>query len=250
MTRKKYPSDHRRWFRVLADIGDKTANLTDAEFRAFILVLAEANEQRAQEKDESITVGTYRLTSIAPNKRGSNASATRVIRELCAKQTWELHEEDASLTIMIRNWSKLQGFAPANSVQTPATTPTPTTTPIYIDKPVPVEGKSKGPHLCPIPPDPEIIAKVAAHLEKGGTPRSACARKAEFAMDRVYRWSHGNGKKRTRWAMVICNGIDEGWALKGWQEHNTQLQARRAASQSQPETPSDPEPGFGFGETL
>lgn len=132
MGRPTYPSDKRRWFRLASDVGDATASLTDAEFRAFILVLAEANEQKAQQSNDSIIVGRYRITSVAPNRRGSNATATRVLRELCAKQTWAMQEDDASVTISVRNWSEFQGFTPTklpqDSDETPSTTPTPTPT--------------------------------------------------------------------------------------------------------------------------
>ena len=225
----------------MGDIGDATAALTDAEFRAFILILAEANEQRAQERGDSITVGTYRLTSIAPNKRGSVASATRVLRELCAKQAWAIHESDASVTITLRNWSKFQGFAPANSVQTPATTPTTTTT---------TTPKDIGPTLCPDPMPPDILEKIAAHLVKRGTPRTAAARKAEYASEQVRDWSRGGNKRRKDWAAVTRRAIDEGWALKGWVEYNSRHQQREAMANASPPLPLAPKPGFAPPEEL
>ena len=116
----------------MSEIQNKTAHLTDQEFRSFILLLAEANEQRAQDRKDTITIARSRLASFAPNKRHSNATAARAVRELCAKQAWDIQESDATWTIHIRNWSEFQGFAPTDPRripnETPATTTTPTTT--------------------------------------------------------------------------------------------------------------------------
>lgn len=135
MPRPKYPSDHRRWFRVeSAELAEETAYLTDAEFRALFLLRSVANEQKAHTRDDRITIAVSRLASLSPNRRDSGATAARVVRELCTKCAWELHENGATWTIQVRNWSKDQGFTPAelrrDSDETPAPTTTPTTTPI------------------------------------------------------------------------------------------------------------------------
>lgn len=133
----------------MSSIETKTADLSDAEFRAFILILAEANEQRAQDHENVITVARSRLASLAPNRRDSCVTATRVVRELCTKQAWEMQENDATVTIFIRNWSEFQGFAPTelqrNSNQTPCTTTTPntTTTPSKRSPPTPQGGRTE-----------------------------------------------------------------------------------------------------------
>lgn len=134
MARRQYPSDHRRWFRVeSAELAEETAYLSDAEFRALFLLRSVANEQKAHTRDDRITIAVSRLASVSPNRRDSGATAARVVRELCTKCAWELHENGATWTIHVRNWSKDQGFTPAelrrDSGETPAPTTTPTTTP-------------------------------------------------------------------------------------------------------------------------
>lgn len=160
--RPHYPSDQRRYFRVVsADLADETAHLTDAEFRAFVLILAEANEKKAQLRGDSVAIARSRLLSVSPNGRQSVAKASRTVRELCAKQNWKLTEDDLSWTIQIRNWSYYQGFAPtslrSDSDESPGPTPTTTPTPRREEARAKSEGKGtrkKGP--------PEPSAEVMA----------------------------------------------------------------------------------------
>lgn len=127
---QKYDSDRRRWFRVDSEeLPARTADLTDAEFRAFILLLAYANEHKAQERDDTIVIARSQLLTVSPNSRESVAKSTRTIRELSAKQSWTILEEGAKWTIRLEKYSQKQGFAPARPAETPLTTPTPKTTP-------------------------------------------------------------------------------------------------------------------------
>ena len=129
MARKEYPSDFRRYFRIISQgVAKDTAELTDAEFRAFWLLLAYANENRAQRSQDWIQVARSQLVVLYPNRRGSVATAARVVRELCGKQAFELHEGDAVWAIHVRNWSQIQGYTPSGlrpgSVETPSNTNT------------------------------------------------------------------------------------------------------------------------------
>ena len=70
----------------MSDISNGTAELNDGEFRAFILILAEANEQRAQEKDDCIVVSKTRFNSLAPNRRNTCGDGMKIIHSLALKQ--------------------------------------------------------------------------------------------------------------------------------------------------------------------
>lgn len=134
MPRNKYPSDDRRYVRVVSEgLADDTADLTDAEFRTFILALAWANEHKAHQHGDWIHIAKSRVQALAPNSRGSNAKSTRTILQLAAKQTWAVREEGARLSIHVRNYSQIQGFPPSKVPpdydETPLPTPTPTLTP-------------------------------------------------------------------------------------------------------------------------
>ena len=131
---QRFRSDERRWFRLESpQLADDTAELSDSEFRAFVLILAWANETKAHERKDTVYIARNRLPSVAPNKRGSVATSARVVRELCAKQSWSLHESDGKWSIHIRNYSQKQGFPPTKPrrppSKPPATTTTTTTTP-------------------------------------------------------------------------------------------------------------------------
>ncbi len=126
-----YPSDRRRWFRLeSAELADRTAELTDREFRAFILLLAWANETQAQKRGDWIHIAKSRLSLIAPTRQGLRGSSDEVVTRLCIKMAWDVQRSDARLSIHIRNYSQYQGYAPTelprDSHETPTTTPTPT----------------------------------------------------------------------------------------------------------------------------
>lgn len=111
--RPKFASDFRRYVRLITEgFADNTADLTDGEFRAFVLCLVHANEQRAQFYEDRIFIARSRIQTLAPNRRGSNATSARTLRGLCGKQTWGLLEGDAKWTIHIRNYSQIQEHAP------------------------------------------------------------------------------------------------------------------------------------------
>lgn len=148
MTRRKYPSDDRRYVRVVSEgLADATADLTDAEFRTFILALAWANEHKAHQHGDWINIARSRVQALSPNSRGSNAKSTRTILQLAAKQTWAVREESAKLSIHVRNYSQIQGFPPSELPpdygQTPLPTPTPTPTPSSSPPPPSVVGDER-----------------------------------------------------------------------------------------------------------
>lgn len=41
-----------------------------------------------------------------------------------------------------------------------------------------------------------------------------------YACQRVREWSHGNGKARKDWVLVVMGAIRDGWALKGYKPTN------------------------------
>ncbi len=91
------------------ELAEDTADLTDAEFRAFILIQAWGNECMYHEHSYILTIARNRLPSVAPNRRGSVATSARVVRELSAKRAWGVLEEGARWVISTGKCEQNQG---------------------------------------------------------------------------------------------------------------------------------------------
>lgn len=129
MPRQKYPSDHRRWFRVMEDIlDDPKLNGEEWVWGAYIRTLAMLN--RTKSKDGILRVSGRQLGVLMGRSRGDIASK-RLASAVHLGLITAARYADYTL-IMVTKWPEHQGFAPArlrpDSVQTPSpkTTPTPT----------------------------------------------------------------------------------------------------------------------------
>lgn len=107
MPRRKFPSDHRPWFRVLDDIlDDETlAEVTDAQFATFIRVLAMLN--RTGSRDGVLALSPRRILALTHRRYAGTA------RELLGSCEGAGLFALGSNDLTVRNWAKIQGFAPA-----------------------------------------------------------------------------------------------------------------------------------------
>ena len=95
-------------------LSEDTAELSDSQFRAFILIQAWGNECMYHENDFKVTIAKNRLPSVAPNRRHSVATSARVVRELCATMTWGVREGSATWVISAKKDEQNQGSDPPN----------------------------------------------------------------------------------------------------------------------------------------
>lgn len=64
--------------------------MTPEEICAFLFVLAEANEQRAQDQGDMITVRLESVLALAPNTRRSLVRSMRTLRSMTKKMGWQM----------------------------------------------------------------------------------------------------------------------------------------------------------------
>lgn len=126
LARKQYPSDHRRWFRVMEDIlhHPKIRAVGHEGLATYIKILAVANQRKAHETDGIIELDISTQQLVTGKKRAD--SAARVLHYLSTSGLLVLHYCGTSARITLPKYAEKQGFAPTDSVQIPATTPTPT----------------------------------------------------------------------------------------------------------------------------
>ncbi|HUT86593.1 MAG TPA: hypothetical protein VMX15_00715, partial [Candidatus Heimdallarchaeota archaeon] len=131
MPRPKYPSDHRRWFRVAEDILDdpKLNALSLADQALYMKLLAVLNRQKS--RDGWGHLDTFAACALARRERW--AYALPAFDRLAAHGLLRVRYRDGGLSYLVPKWPEHQGFAPVelrrDSVQTPSPTPTPKTTP-------------------------------------------------------------------------------------------------------------------------
>ena len=126
MARPTYPSDHRRWFRVMEDILDdpKLGDGVSADvFRFYFRLLAMLN--RTKSRDGAITLGRRALNLCAGREQLRHS--LRVARGGALAGLYTLSVDGAQTLITVPNWPNRQEYAPAklrpDSGETPATTP-------------------------------------------------------------------------------------------------------------------------------
>ncbi len=121
MPRRKFPSDHRPWFRVLDDIldDDNLGDVSEAAFATYIRLHATLN--RTDSKGGVVALGTRGILRLTRCQRRDYAIAR--LRELertgLLSVTADEHppgrrgsEGRLRTVISVRNWAKTQGFAP------------------------------------------------------------------------------------------------------------------------------------------
>jgi len=113
--RRRFPSDHRPWFRLTEDILDdpKISEIDDAAFRLFINLLAALS--RANSKDGSISLSRRSICALARRERVVHAEAT--MRRLGDVSLTSLRRLGDVYLVEVSNWSKLQGFAPTIRIE-------------------------------------------------------------------------------------------------------------------------------------
>lgn len=213
MARRKgeeYPSDHRRWFRVMEDILDDPKlddELPADVFRFYFRLLAMLNRTKAKDGVVTLTRRAMGLCSGRSQHRYSLKLAS--VGEVAGLYT--MRTEGERTTFTVPNWAEHQGFAPAPPQPDPNETPPPNPTP----KTTPTPRGNGGDSEPDFPPDPdplvnaigplegepdeklawirsgiglEIIESADAELPEGATPkqRSAHMRRVTIARYRTY----------------------------------------------------------------
>jgi len=154
--RKQYPSDKRRWFRVMEDILDdpKLGRLDLADLGLYVKLLAVLNRQKS--RDGKATLDRFAACAVARRERF--AYARPAFDRLAAGGLLRVSYGDGTITYHVLKWSELQGFTPLElrqeSVQTPSTTPTPTPTPTKPPLTPPTSGGGPGGIFDQEPHDP------------------------------------------------------------------------------------------------
>ena len=112
MPRKQYPSDHRRYFRVMEDILDDPGYraLSAPDKVAWLDLLAIFNRQKAHQTGNIVVLPWSRAMSAmgSQHRRGACARAARLEREVHA----HFSRVPEGLLCYIPNWAKLQGLPP------------------------------------------------------------------------------------------------------------------------------------------
>ena len=133
--RKRYPSDHRRWFRVTEDILDDPGyrNLAPINQAVWIDLLATFNRQRAHEQGNTVTLSwrSARALLRSQSRRGVLDRVRALSLGVCLRAAIV----PQGILLLAPNYAKTQGCAPAPLRQTPLTTPTPNPTPTPSNPP-------------------------------------------------------------------------------------------------------------------
>ena len=272
MPRKQYPSDHRRFFRVMEDILDDPGYraLRPADKVAWIDLLALFNRYQAHRTANCIVLPWSRARSAlsAQNNGAALARASRMSQCVGA----HFARTPRGLLCLIPNYAKLQeltprGFPPDSGATPPPTpTPTPTPTPSTTtanpppsaageDPPEPKEpeeppkGKEPDPpkktEFIPKHPDTnQLCSRFRAALVReipGFTPPSAAGKKSWLEeMDRLLRLD-GPDRKGVD-PTQVCDVID--WVVmdpfeRAIVQHPKKLRARFSALAAKVQRPAD-----------
>lgn len=218
MARQKYPSDHRRWFRVAEDIlDDPRLNGEEWVWGAYFRILAMLN--RTKSRDGTLRVSPRTLGVMMGRSRGDIA-AKRLASLAHLGLIAAARYADFWL-ILVGKWPEHQGFTPTElrpgSVQTPSPTPktTPTPTPTTEREPRPPAApvsrrKQLGETLAPANlPEAEMVKLVDWGARNNFTTAQCLA-----AWEIVHDWSHGGGNTKADWLATTRNGMRKGWALR------------------------------------
>lgn len=130
MARKRgqtFPSDHRRYFRVMEDIlhDPKIARAGNDGLAAYIRILALLNQRKS--KDGRIALDSFTTVAIAGTKRSD--SARRLLERLSSLGLFSIKFSDEITQICVPKWAEIQGIAPTKPRRRPSKTPPPTPTP-------------------------------------------------------------------------------------------------------------------------
>ncbi len=223
MPRRKFPSDHRPWFRVLDDIltDPKLNELDLADQMVFIRILALLNHRDS-------TDGILHVTDHAGyliTRRKSRGYWLKPLRKLDGTGLLCGKFDQEPVEIIVPKWARIQGFAPADSVSIPSLREEES----RVDKNPPISpplrasrestpkpaAKAKGPTA--FPPDGLSVEQKRALFDSkslaGMKLPPAAFRHAETI---VRAWAEGGNKRRTNWVSVMRGAIARGWALEGF----------------------------------
>lgn len=174
MARERYPSDHRRWFRVAEDVlDDPRLNAVSLEDQAlYFRLLATLNRQKS--RDGWGHLDTFAACALARRERW--AYALPAFDRLAAGGLVTLRYRDGGVSYLIAKWPEHQGFTPSELRRNSGATPAPKTTPT----PTPNEEKTHASHEAPAgaahPPPANDPARWVSIL--GAEPGSAEEKRA------------------------------------------------------------------------
>lgn len=175
--RKRYPSDHRRWFRVSEDIldDDKLSKVPADVFRFYFRLLAMLNRTKCY--DGKIALDRWALNAAAMRDR--HGAALALARCGADAGLLRLRYEDGTAFIEVHKWPEIQEIAPAGLRQDSDETPAPKTTPKTTPTPTKEKRESAPPALVPIEPEvigagwAAVVDAMAAYVPSRSTCRSS-----------------------------------------------------------------------------
>lgn len=183
MSRKRYPSDHRRWFRVNEDILDdeKLAAVSADVFRFYFRLLAMLN--RTKSRDGKIALDRWALNAAAMRDR--HGAALALARCGAGAGLFRLRYEGSTAFIEVYKWPVIQELAPAELRRDSSRTPSPKTTPKTT--PTPIKKESAPPALELVEPEVisaewgEVVDAMSAYVPSRAGCRSSAKRSASMA---------------------------------------------------------------------
>ena len=225
-TRKQYPSDHRRWFRVTEDILDDPGyrNLSAINQAVWIDILATFNRQQAHRQKNCIVL-PWRSAMLLMRAKSIGGVSDRV-RKLSVWVGASAARVPEGLLVMVPKWSKMQGITPtwlrcpSDATPTTSTTPTPSTPyspPVSGKRPEvkPKPRRERKPQTkaqpTPFPDDTtDLEAGVRAWVREHSEHSSVSVPRA---LEIVGDWARSNAKRKTDWLATVRNAIRQGWAI-------------------------------------
>jgi hypothetical protein len=233
LTRKQYPSDHRRYFRVMEDILDDPGyrKLRARDKVAWIDLLAIFNRQRADQTGNMLVLPWSRAMELLGRSNRAQA-LQRAVRLRCSVGA-QFVQVPEGLLCYIPKYAKLQGLTPSwlrrVSVVIPSPTPTPTPTkkreekkesaavaaPHFVlegnGKPKP-EKRARGGKRPEVPfPDsfPDADRQRVYHLAQAAFTPEVC----DYAIESTRIWAVTNQKRKADWPLTVWGAMRSGWAL-------------------------------------
>lgn len=240
MPRRKFPSDHRPWFRVLEEILDDPVLTSVSLEKQMVFIRVLAMLHRAQSRDGVLTLSGAGIKALT--KRSREPDAAKILtqldasfklasRGLRASSPLALSYVGASYVLTAPNWAILQGFAPAklrpiekSRVEESRSTPiapsetiaNPEDFSLSADEPpAPATKEKRKKPKRPFPPD-GLSAEQKLELMNRPEIKARGYSKREFrlAEAKVRTWAEGEGATKVSWPAAIANAMLDGWALR------------------------------------
>lgn len=231
------------WFRVPDSVADE--DWPDDVLATLIRLQARMNSRWARNglsASEAAEITLSACDAMAVTRRRSFARASELLRRTSGYVTSDVRVARASVKFSWPKWPIFQGLAsrelprenPEASLESPSPPPPPPPPPQKEEEKKESEPSAPPPTLSSPPARPN-----GSRHPKASGPRQCLMPKAfepadwdrlkrlttrndldddqlGYACRTVYAWSHGAGRMRCDWVLVVTNAIRGGWAMRGY----------------------------------